>query len=198
MPGESALYVHRMIRPVAVAAGGCAILVLFWTLGGYVLSVRASESGNTFVGQHAADGVQRSGLPLYLYFADRTDRFLHAERRVTDRPRDAAAFGRAIVQALIAGPHGDLLPTLPAGTALRAFFIYGHRAVVDLSASLREHFPGSGRTELLAVFSIVDSLVFNIGQVETVTLLVDGSEAVTLAGHIDLSRPFAADMLLVR
>lgn len=189
---------RRMIRHTVVVAAGCGIFVLFWMLGSHVPFVQASESADASAGQHAVDAAQRPDLPLYLYFADRTDRFLHAEQRVAERSRDAAAFGRAIVQKLIKGPHGDLLPTLPADTALRAFFIYGHRAVVDLASTLRERFPGGSRTELLAVFSIVNSLVFNINQVDTVTLLIDGSEALTLAGHIDLSRPFAADMLLVR
>ena len=45
---------------------------------------------------------------------------------------------------------------------------------------------------------MVNSLVLNVPQIDRVQLLIDGNQAPTLAGHIDLQIPVKADMLLIR
>jgi hypothetical protein len=50
----------------------------------------------------------------------------------------------------------------------------------------------------MTIYSIVDTLVLNLEQVRQVKFLIGGQEAATLAGHVDLSRPFKADMLWIR
>lgn len=142
-----------------------------------------------------ADGAQKT---VHLYFADRRGRFLHARKRVLRRPPNPLALGRAILGMLIEGPRGEPGRTLPAGTQVRAFFIDGGTAVVDFSDAVREKHPGGCRTEQLTIFSVVNSLVLNMDGVEDVRILIDGREADTLAGHIDLRPAYAADMLLVR
>ncbi len=135
---------------------------------------------------------------VHLYFADRRGRFLHAQERVFTRPSDPLAFGRMILQMLIQGPRSELGRTLPVESEVRAFFIDDGTAVVDFTDAVREHHPGGCRTELLTVFSVVNSLVLNMEGVESVRILIDGREMDTLAGHIDLHPAYAADMLLVR
>jgi len=41
-------------------------------------------------------------------------------------------------------------------------------------------------------------LILNIPEIDAVKILIDGRDAMTLAGHIDLRFPFKANMLLVR
>jgi len=53
------------------------------------------------------------------------------------------------------------------------------------------------REELLAVYSVVNSVVVNFPAVQRVQILLDGETASTLAGHIDLSHPLSADMTLL-
>ena len=102
------------------------------------------------------------------------------------------------ITALLDGPQNDLTPLLPPGTALRAFFHPpGDIAYVDIEPAA-EGLPGGARSELLAVFSIVNSLVLNVPPIERVKLLVAGREVDTLGGHVVLRDPLAADMLLVR
>jgi hypothetical protein len=51
--------------------------------------------------------------------------------------------------------------------------------------------------ELLAVYSIVDSIVINLPAVRRVQILIRGEPVDTLAGHVDISRPLAADASLL-
>ncbi|MBW1996057.1 MAG: GerMN domain-containing protein, partial [Deltaproteobacteria bacterium] len=97
------------------------------------------------------------------------------------------------------GPTEGLVPTIPQGTHVRALYVLDDgTAFVDLSEAVSEHHPGGSKSELLTVFSIVNSLVLNISEINAVKILVEGRETSTLAGHIDIRFPFKANMLLVR
>ncbi len=136
----------------------------------------------------------------HIYFADRSGRYLQAEERVLDgTEKGAERRGRTIVEALIKGPRTGLMRTLPAGTRLRGFYLAsGNRAFVDFSESIAEQHPGGCQSEILTLYSIVNSLVLNMPEVSTVKILVGGRDAATLAGHIDIRQPFTADMSLIR
>jgi hypothetical protein len=71
-------------------------------------------------------------------------------------------------------------------------------AVVDFEEQPFTAHPKGIDAELLSIYSIVNTLVFNMDSVRLVKILIGGREAVTFAGHVDLSHPFAADMLWVR
>jgi spore germination protein GerM len=136
---------------------------------------------------------------VHLYFADRTGGYLSAEERVMTHPGDTARFAADIVRALIGGPRENLVRTLPPETRLRTLFVAEDGCCyVDLSSEGRRFHPGGVQSELLSVYSIVNSLVLNIDTVNRVKLLMDGDEVTSLAGHIDLTPSLAADMLLIR
>ena len=175
---------------LAVLFGGAIFAVLLYLPGGSTPPRRPLESP-------VQDPDARTAV--HLYFSDRANEYLLAEKRGLERTGDPVSDAVAVIEALIAGPEGDLVPTLPPQTRLRTLFLVeGGRAVVDFTEAIRAHHPGGSRTELLTVYSVINSLVLNISEIETVQILVDGKEADTLAGHIDLRYPFKADMLMVR
>jgi spore germination protein GerM len=139
----------------------------------------------------------------HLYFADKDNGFLIAEERVFEQTEDPVFYGRQIVEALIRGPAKKLGPTLPDQTTLRALFISeagteGGTCYVDLSADIQEYHPKGITTEMLTVYSIVNSLILNISEIKAVKILIEGKESITLAGHVDLQQPLNANMLLIR
>ena len=98
---------------------------------------------------------------------------------------------KAIVGAQIAPAAAPLVSAIPAGTTLRALFITrGGEAYVDLSRELVSGHPGGSTNELLTIRTLVDVLTTNLPAITAVQLLVDGKELDTLAGHVDLRRPF--------
>ena len=137
--------------------------------------------------------------PVYLYFADPQTGYLTGEARHMERRPDAPAFYRQIIKALIAGPENDLMRTLPGQTRLRALYPTEEGIVyVDLSGEVAEQHPRGVRSELLSVYSIVNTLILNTEGIRGVKILINGGESGTLAGHIDIRLPLKAQMLLVR
>jgi spore germination protein GerM len=136
---------------------------------------------------------------VHLYFADSSGKYLSAEQRVVGQPVDVASAARKLVEELIRGPLQEGTRTLPREASLRALFVTSDGvAYVDFKADALDFHPGGVETELLTIYSIVDTLVLNLEEVRQVKFLIGGQEAVTLAGHVDLSRPFKADMLWIR
>ena len=136
---------------------------------------------------------------VHLYFADRENRFLIAEDRAVLHSDEPADLGRIIIKELIGGPREGLMQTIPAGTNLRAFYItQDGTAYVDLTGEIAEEHPGGVQSELLTIYSMVNSLILNISEINAVKILIGGGESLTLTGHIDLRLPFKADMLLIR
>lgn len=107
--------------------------------------------------------------------------------------------GSEIVNVALQAPRSPLLPAVPAGTTLRGFYVAdGGDAFVDLVGEGLTA-PGGGTTaESLAVYAIVNSVTANLPTVKRVQILIEGREVDTLAGHLDLRRPLAANMALVQ
>jgi spore germination protein GerM len=105
---------------------------------------------------------------------------------------------KEIINAQIAPTEEPLVSAVPPGTKLRALFVTPQgEAYVDLSGEVSRAHPGGSLNELLTIYTIVDALTANLPAVSAVQLLVDGKEADTLAGHIDLRRPLMKNLDLV-
>ena len=136
---------------------------------------------------------------VHLYFSDKENSFLLAEERALFHSDNSAEFGKIIIEALIEGPRKGLMRTIPAGTTLRAFYVsQDGTAYVDISDEIKDAHPGGIKSELITIYSIVNSLILNIPEIDAVKILIGGRESMTLAGHIDLRFPFKANMLLIR
>jgi hypothetical protein len=134
-----------------------------------------------------------------LYFADTDNAFLKSEQRNIPRTSDPAELGRTIIESLIKGPRGELVRTIPEEASLKAFYVTEDgSAFADFNAAIRDKHPGGSSSELLTVYSIVNSLVMNIPEIKRVKILIEGRESMTLAGHMDLRFPFKANSLVVR
>jgi hypothetical protein len=173
---------------------------------GCVLSFPIPQAGGQTESQNGSRGRFKTDLPqqaekiqAHLYFADRNNSFLKSEQRVMHQPHDPVAFGRAIVEALIKGPQKGLVRTIPVGTVLSAIFIDSENVCyIDLSEAVNKNHPGGSNSEMLTIYSVVNSLILNVSEIKQVKILIDGNEASTLAGHISLQHPFRAYMLLIR
>lgn len=179
---------------------GLWALVTLGVLGVIVLWMgRGHQAVNDTMGLTPSAGMRYTvESPVYLYFQDRKNGVLIAEERLIAHGERPVEFARTIIDWLIKGPQQGLARTVPAETALRALYINDGTAFVDFSREISDNHPGGTRTEYLTLVSIANSLILNIPEIKRVKILIEGRESETLAGHIDLSQPFSANMLLVR
>jgi len=185
----------RNILYAGLAAITAGAVYLFF----FILPEKSPTSDQLDRGARVTAAKHSEKSAVHLYFAGKDNSFLIAEKRVLFPSDDPAEFGNLIIDALIKGPRGGLMRTIPVGSAVRAFFITKDgTAYVDFTDAVEEKHPGGSKSELITIYSIVNSLVLNVPEITAVKILIGGREAKTLAGHIDLRFPFKADMLLVR
>ncbi len=187
------------MRPVYVAVLAAVILS-----AGVTVWLATTDSGS---GRGPGSGVAAL-LPAserpetaYLYFSDPENVYLRAEAMALPVSGTSLERGQMILDKLIAGPaKGDLIGTLPPGTAVRNFFIDPAQRVayVDFTAAVRDAHPGGCLAEMATVYSVVNSLALNLTDVDAVKLLIDGADVESLAGHMDLRFAFRPDVNRVR
>lgn len=135
----------------------------------------------------------------HLYFSDADNRFLTAEDRILSLPDSVVERARIMVCALIEGPKASFTPTLPEEAKLLALHVTDEGvAYVDFNRAISEKHPGGSLSELLTIFSVVNTLALNVPEIEAVKILIEGREARTLAGHIDMRFPFRPNLLMVK
>jgi hypothetical protein len=134
-----------------------------------------------------------------LFFASEDGRRLTGVETEVPLAEDPVAQVRAIVEALLStAPPAPLASTIPSGTTLRGVYLSQRNQVfIDLDATVRTAHPGGSLQELLTVYSLVNSIVVNLPTITDVQILINGQEADTLAGHMDLRRPLRKNESLV-
>ena len=139
-------------------------------------------------------------VPVNLYFGDTVRFALRAERRQLTRPANPVEFAKNILRELTAGPRDRRLArALPDGDILRSLFIAADKtAYVDLGDALWTHHPDGVQADMLALYSIVNSLVLNMAEIDAVKIMSRGREPIPTDGHLDLHYPLKADILLIR
>lgn len=191
-----------MVAKRYIVYAGLALVAVTGVIGVLVFSQLHQKTPQQIKGDQRVSGI---GIPkqkksiAHLYFADKDNIFLISEERTLSHTEDPTNFSRKIIEALINGPSEGLTRTIPVDTSLRALYITeAGICYVDLSAEVKEQHPGGVQSELLTLYSIVNSLVLNVPDIQAVKILIDGQESMTLAGHIDLQEPVNANMLLIR
>ena len=140
----------------------------------------------------------REKQAVTLYFSDTNERFLVAEKRYVVREKNDADMAREIAKALLEGSKTGLVNTFPENTELQSLTIdKDGTAAASFSKDLITRHPGGSASEMATVYSLANSLAFNVPTVRKVKLLVNGKDVESIKGHIDTRRPFAPNKDLV-
>jgi hypothetical protein len=179
-------------RAIAVGAFALFMIVSVWLL--FVVLPRRygadppPAAGTPVAAATPAPTEARRIKATIYYVAEDGERLAGVERDVP-YAASAAEQARRIVEEQLKPAPEPLVSPLPAGTSLRALFLTGGDAYVDLSTEIASGHPGGSRDEILAVYAIVNAVTTNLPAIARVQLLVGGREVDTLAGHLDLRRP---------
>jgi len=125
---------------------------------------------------------------------------LFAEEREIPVQGDLLKQLELILGELLAGPETeDLFPALPPEVTVDWLHLNPAGIFyVDLEFSGDVPLPAWGsRQEMLAVYSIVNTVLTSTPEISSVVLLRNGQQRPTFAGHLDTSRPLLANRQLV-
>lgn len=179
-------------------AGLAALALLAWGVN-VGLQYLARPSAPDAPVTAAAPPAPTAHITATLFYGGRDGLLLQPVRLEVPLADGAVAQGRQIVRTLLQPPPAPYISVIPAGTTLKAFYITPNGdAFVDLSSDITTKHPGGTYAELLTVYSIVNTITTNLQGVQRVQLLVDGKEADSVAGHVDVRRPLERDLKLVR
>jgi hypothetical protein len=187
----------RTAAIVATVAASVAVLGLLIMLVLRPEPGGGSENAAASGAPSPTAGPSRTITARLLYVSEDGLQLTSVEREVPFA--EGADQAREIINAQIAPPAPPLVSAVPSGTTLRALFITERGdAYVDLSREMVTGHPGGTLNELLTVYTIVDALTINMPAIRGVQILIDGREVQTLAGHVDLRQPLAANQGLVQ
>ena len=135
-------------------------------------------------------------LSITLYYPH--EGMLAAVPVLVKRQPDVQSLARAALAALFTDQRAKLEPVL-RDISLRELYLDGSgTAYIDLTPGRQKDVRASAWEEQLAIYALVNTLLQNFQEIRQVVLLLDGGEAQTLAGHMDLSRTFTKRMDLLK
>ena len=120
-------------------------------------------------------------------------------RTVTLPENDAAALAMVIRELLKGSANASVSRAFPADTVLRAAYLLPDgNAIVDLGGqTLAAGWNTGSHQEMIAAYSVVETVIANFPAVRRVRLLVNGQVVPTLAGHVQLDKPLYPLQFLV-
>lgn len=136
----------------------------------------------------------------FVYYADQQNRSLKSVKKNFSATLEPHELALEILNALMKGPSDShLAATWPGDTKINSVFMADDgEAYVDLNLEPERIENMDTGEEILAIYSLVNSLTVNIPKIKKVKLLIKGTDAVTLAGHIDLEYFYQTNMLIVK
>lgn len=132
---------------------------------------------------------QEDAQDLRIYFGVKGKDLLTSELRRVRKKTMLIAQARQIIETLLEGPvTGTMYQLLPGEIKLRGLFFDSGTFIVDLSREFADLRVFGPTEQILAVYSLVNSLT-ELDPKARVKFLVNGSEPAAEDGHIDLSLP---------
>ena len=134
---------------------------------------------------------QKDPVSITLFFPSEHDSLLHREVRDIIPESSLALQAKRIISELLSGSNRGFLSPIPPETRLRELYITKEGVdYVDFSREIMDKHLSGSSAEMSTIYSIVNSLSYNLKPIKKVFILIDGGEKKTLGGHIDLTSPF--------
>lgn len=128
--------------------------------------------------------------PIRLYY-ESPAMMLVPEARNVALPESPAGAIPMVVRELLKGPVTPVaLRLFPSDTVVRgAYLLPEGTVIVDLGGpTLTSGWGAGSHTEIMAIYSLVQTLTANFPEARRVRIVVNGTPAETLGGHISLAR----------
>lgn len=145
---------------------------------------------------------KRSTLPpnqAMLYYTKDGKQLVGTPITLGDLGMNHSEKARKIVVALLEGERNvGMKSAIPEGTSLKNVFVNDKEVIVNLSSHMVSNLHGGIDSELLAVYAVVNSLLFNLEGIDSVQILIEDEKLPTLGGNVDISVPLIANAAITR
>lgn len=131
---------------------------------------------------------------ITLFFAAEGTRLARETRKIGPCEDDNACL-KSVLDELLNGPVGELGETVPEGTTVDAVRMEDNQATIEFNRTFSDEMLSGSSAEMLAVYSVVDTVAANFPQIQKVKINVDGNKEAVLR-HLDLSDPLVPDYSL--
>lgn len=152
---------------------GCSLRNLPWKVDG--------KNSGTVSGLNQYKGK----IHILVYFPDPTAAFLIPEDRIAEFD---TSLEKTILKELLREPLLNGVSPIPRGTKLLNISRKGDRVTVNLSGEFKKNHPGGATSEIMSIYTIVNSLT-EIPGINSVLFKIDGKLVGTLAGHMTFNKP---------
>lgn len=170
-------------------SNSCRTLVLLLAISTALSGCRGERETPADVKLAEANKVTAHTVQLYF---ESSDMLLMPEPRSVGLPENSAAAMPTLLRELIKGSVNPGVPKpFPPDTEVRgAYLLADGTAVVDLGGpTLVSGWNTGSHQEMIAAYSVVQTVMANVPEAKRVRLLVNGQPAETLAGHLTIDRP---------
>jgi spore germination protein GerM len=186
-----------MNRPIVI--GFLLFIVVFGFIFFFVKNRPESVKSSTSTSNTPSPAPNQRRINVKLYFSTPGSEILETEERSIPYHETLHSQTKEVLAALIAGPKGELVPSIPEGVRILDVLVSKDGiAYVDLSGEIVSNHQGGTTGEMVTVYSIVNTLAINLPQINGVQILVDDRPVETLKGHMDLSRPLRPNLSMAR
>ncbi|HXG53908.1 MAG TPA: GerMN domain-containing protein [Vicinamibacterales bacterium] len=187
----------RLLTGTAILVGAVAVWwILFIAAPGLY---RPRPQAETAQPQQTDGSAAQRKITATLFFIGQDGMSLETVQREVPFGDPVDEQARRIIEAQIAPPPDSLASAVPAGVKLRALYVSERgEAFVDFSGEITTQHTGGALDELFTVYAVVNALTVNLPAITRVQILIDGKEADTLAGHVDLRRPLSKNLQWIK
>lgn len=165
------------------------VFILFFSILIWQKYQASHELPETPLQQHA-----ENNRAVTLFFAGGITQLTRETREIEPCDGDSACL-KSILDELLNGPVGEFEETVPEGTTIDAVRIEGDLATIEFNSSFSDAMLSGSSAEMLAVYSVVNTVTANLPQIQKVKINVDGNSGIVLR-HLDLSEPLLPDYSL--
>lgn len=179
--------------------GKLVFLIIVIVIIGTLLYIYHESIFNYFKPKVEKKKVLKDRKEIVLYFMDPDSEYLVGERRKIYKKGSVNEEAKELIEELIKGPKGDLIPTLPLKTRCLGLRVDEKGlAIVNFNKSLSKNHPGGSSGEMVTVYSIVNSLAMNFPEIKRVQIYIDGNPIETISGHLSLRQPITPKVDLIK
>jgi hypothetical protein len=145
---------------------------------------------------------------ITLYFAVYTDTDAYLVKEIREIPVSKELY-KSVLEELIKGPQSEeLFPTIPSNVKVNSVEISDSTATVDFSKEIITNFeeiPHSSTTEVLAIFSIVNTLT-EFEEIKKVKITIEGKDSGQVDGlyiedfwgHVGIYEEFTRNEVIIK